>query len=132
KPEAAPKAKPPVLAKANELPLDAALLVWQRANGTERPERKEFRRWAEALAAVKLPRSYAEVLLLERLARYDFVQESGLSRAPGEAIAALLVAEAAVGRAAAASSIGFAALSPSFAQADARRHEAEQALFAAK
>src|SRR5207237_8814563 len=125
------KAKPPWLVKANELPLDAARLVWQRAIGTERPERKEFRRWAEALAAVKLPRSYAEVLLLERLARYDFVQENGLSRAASEGIAALLVAETAVGRAAAASPLGFAALSASFAQADANRREAERMLFAA-
>jgi hypothetical protein len=132
KPEEEAKAKSPWVAKANELPLDAARLVWQRALGTERPERKEIRRWVEALAGVKLPRAYAELLLLERLAGYDFVQENGLSRAPGDAIAALLMAEAAVGRVAAAAPSGFAVLDANFAQADANRRDAERALFAAK
>lgn len=117
-------------ALAAEHPEAAMNAVWKAVLTAERPERKEFRRWSAAMGGMLPPT--AESIMLDRLANFDFEAELDLARPPREALAALVKAEASLGRLAAATSEGFGQYEAELTRAESRRQSAEKALFQAK
>lgn len=116
--------------KSEQMPEEAARLVWQMA-GKETLERKTLDRYLAALSVLVLPKTCAEVVLLEKL-RYDFTDKpQDLVRQPKEAVLELMRGEAVVTQIATASSAGFSILSKRFAEAEAIRLEGERMLYSA-